>query len=490
MRWYLSRTGAAEGPFDEHVLIEMIRAGQVPDHSHVAAEGGSAWQPIASHAPFASARAPAAPAAPASGVAATMAMDSSQLMASMESVAGAATPASAPSAPFAGAASSGPATPAAQPAGAPSQVASFAQSPVAQGPSHASGGPAHAQPSFGGAPASTAASAPGAMGSDPLQPGMLPLKKSSPMLPLAATIVFLLAGAFSGYSFTHYRGVASRYEDTAEFHRRRAQSPAEPGDYYSPEDHARRATEDEDDSHRFARKSWMYCAGSGFALVLALGMIGLFLVLRRKVKLQHAEVDRIAAARREAGLDPFTGKPRAAAPAITSTPGAGGPAWQPQNEVDGFVLEAVRDTLEPGEIVRGAGVLFRDAPVIYIVLQILGTIAGILPSIPFIFLRAGQQKIWFALPTDRRLLLVRTKRGGFSGAPKRMNLGVAGLPYADVAAVQRKGTKMTLRTRDGRSPAVVLTADSGGLRDAQRFRSEVPAWLERHVAERGAAAAA
>lgn len=490
MRWYLSRTGAAEGPFDEHVLIEMIRAGQVPDHSHVAAEGGSAWQPIASHAPFASARAPAAPAAPASGVAATMAMDSSQLMASMESVAGAATPASAPSAPFAGAASSGPATPAAQPAGAPSQVASFAQSPVAQGPSHASGGPAHAQPSFGGAPASTAASAPGAMGSDPLQPGMLPLKKSSPMLPLAATIVFLLAGAFSGYSFTHYRGVASRYEDTAEFHRRRAQSPAEPGDYYSPEDHARRATEDEDDSHRFARKSWMYCAGSGFALVLALGMIGLFLVLRRKVKLQHAEVDRIAAARREAGLDPFTGKPRAAAPAITSTPGAGGPAWQPQNEVDGFVLEAVRDTLEPGEIVRGAGVLFRDAPVIYIVLQILGTIAGILPSIPFIFLRAGQQKIWFALPTDRRLLLVRTKRGGFSGAPKRMNLGVAGLPYADVAAVQRKGTKMTLRTRDGRSHEFVLIAVSGGLSDAQRFRSEFPAWLERHVAERGAAAAA
>lgn len=66
--WYLSRTGQIEGPFNEAVVIDMIRS-RLLDDGHVCPVGGNEWIRVAQHAPFAEAlRArdaqPVAPAAP------------------------------------------------------------------------------------------------------------------------------------------------------------------------------------------------------------------------------------------------------------------------------------------------------------------------------------------------------------------------------------------------------------------------------------------
>jgi hypothetical protein len=50
MRWYASAQGQSSGPFEEHQIIDLIRAGRI---DHVQGEGGGNWMPV--HAsPFAS----------------------------------------------------------------------------------------------------------------------------------------------------------------------------------------------------------------------------------------------------------------------------------------------------------------------------------------------------------------------------------------------------------------------------------------------------
>ena len=61
MKWYLNRTGQAEGPFDEPQLVEMIRSGQVSS-GNVAQDGSSDWVPLANHPPFAEAMRASSPA--------------------------------------------------------------------------------------------------------------------------------------------------------------------------------------------------------------------------------------------------------------------------------------------------------------------------------------------------------------------------------------------------------------------------------------------
>lgn len=54
-RYYVNRTGHAEGPFDEAMVIETIKAGHVAPNAQLCVEGGDAWVPIVSHPPFAAA---------------------------------------------------------------------------------------------------------------------------------------------------------------------------------------------------------------------------------------------------------------------------------------------------------------------------------------------------------------------------------------------------------------------------------------------------
>lgn len=52
--WYLSRTGQIEGPFNEAVIIDMIRS-RLVDDGHICAVGAQEWLGLTSHAPFAEA---------------------------------------------------------------------------------------------------------------------------------------------------------------------------------------------------------------------------------------------------------------------------------------------------------------------------------------------------------------------------------------------------------------------------------------------------
>ncbi|HEV8244966.1 MAG TPA: hypothetical protein VGP93_04330 [Polyangiaceae bacterium] len=54
MSFYLNRTGAAEGPFAEQQILEMIQKGEVTQ-ANICAVGQSQWQPLVSHPAFAAA---------------------------------------------------------------------------------------------------------------------------------------------------------------------------------------------------------------------------------------------------------------------------------------------------------------------------------------------------------------------------------------------------------------------------------------------------
>jgi len=71
MRWYVNRTGNAEGPWDEPTIVGMIQRGEIQSQHQIVVEGQQNWQPLTSHPAFAQAAAgggaPAAPQQPAAG---------------------------------------------------------------------------------------------------------------------------------------------------------------------------------------------------------------------------------------------------------------------------------------------------------------------------------------------------------------------------------------------------------------------------------------
>ena len=86
MRWYVSIAGQTQGPHDEATVLSMIQGGQVPPDAFVCPEGGSAWAPLASHAPFVGGTAGAGdPLAAQAPMPKTMAFDSAQIQAHMAS---------------------------------------------------------------------------------------------------------------------------------------------------------------------------------------------------------------------------------------------------------------------------------------------------------------------------------------------------------------------------------------------------------------------
>lgn len=62
MRWYINRTGNAEGPIDDAAVVGMIQRGELQATHYLCQEGAQEWQPASAHPSFAQASAPAAPA--------------------------------------------------------------------------------------------------------------------------------------------------------------------------------------------------------------------------------------------------------------------------------------------------------------------------------------------------------------------------------------------------------------------------------------------
>ncbi|MCB9598340.1 MAG: DUF4339 domain-containing protein [Sandaracinaceae bacterium] len=55
MGWYVSVGGRNEGPFEEHVVVDRIRSGQLDAQTTCALDGAASWQPLTAHPPFAAA---------------------------------------------------------------------------------------------------------------------------------------------------------------------------------------------------------------------------------------------------------------------------------------------------------------------------------------------------------------------------------------------------------------------------------------------------
>ena len=73
-QWHVAVDGKQEGPYPTEEVVRRIRAGQIPRHAHVYAQGLASWEPVTSRGEFASAFGGAAipplPAAPRGGAAA------------------------------------------------------------------------------------------------------------------------------------------------------------------------------------------------------------------------------------------------------------------------------------------------------------------------------------------------------------------------------------------------------------------------------------
>ncbi len=432
MRWYLSRAGVVEGPFEEHAVVEMIRAGQVSEHAYVAPDGGTAWQPIGSHPPFASARSPSA-AAP--GVPATIAMDGREIAALVGGAAG------------------------------PAPAAPAAQAPVGMPP-----------PVAPAIPAAAPASAPAVAGGVDPRPGtMLPRKKSVSVLPLAAMGLFVLCTLCAAFSFVQTRMHARSYRHSAEEDRRLAREAAPD----ESERYLRMVPFDERIASKYERQMRMWCGATGVGVLMVSAMFGLFLVLRRRVKMQHAEVDRLIAARKAAGLDPMSGQPPASASPSSGSPAGGPPRPRPRGRLDSFIYAEVEPRLRPGETIKAVGSVQR------------------FPRYNMLKNPVGSPQHFLAAATDQRLILMKTEATGLfaNGALKAENRGAEVWEYEDLQAVQAKwfggfhnAMGVSLIPKPGRGPhggsakRVDIPSRTDGCDEQSRLCREFPMWLATRVA--------
>jgi hypothetical protein len=115
-----------------------------------------------------------------------------------------------------------------------------------------------------------------------------------------------------------------------------------------------------------------------------------------------------------------------------------------------------------------------------------GLLSGLIPGLIFMSMRNSRVKWWFACPTQKRLLFIRTKGG--PGGPSFSCTGVESISDSAIESVEAFADHMTLRMRHGADYDFRLDVPSGGVADAARFRSGFPTWLKQLV-EAGRAAA-
>ena len=111
---------------------------------------------------------------------------------------------------------------------------------------------------------------------------------------------------------------------------------------------------------------------------------------------------------------------------------------RPLTKHDQFIRSELSAILEPGETVVETGHVFRGPNVILIAL-LIGPIGLLL------------LRHYYAVATDRRIILIRTKMGMFS--LRRINAGVESIFYSDVRSLRSGGflnqKSLTLVTASG-----------------------------------------
>ena len=116
------------------------------------------------------------------------------------------------------------------------------------------------------------------------------------------------------------------------------------------------------------------------------------------------------------------------------------------NERDQYLQSQVVPTLMPGEQVLHTAYVVEQPGLIWQMLLLGGLLLFLIT------------KAYFAVMTNRRLILIRTKQSFWTGGPKLMNLGVQAYDAMQLQTVTTSGLinnrSMTFRFRDGSSRTV------------------------------------
>ncbi|MEP6691043.1 MAG: DUF4339 domain-containing protein [Gemmatimonadaceae bacterium] len=164
-----------------------------------------------------------------------------------------------------------------------------------------------------------------------------------------------------------------------------------------------------------------------------------------------------------------------AAPAPTPPPVmVGGGNRAPQGKYETFVFAELAPRLEPGERFELTALLFTGS---LLRMAVAGAALGALGAAS-----VGRQTLYFAVATDRRLFLIRTKMGLLS--LQAVNLGLAEIRYDDIAQVATGGALMqrttTLTMNDGSSVQLRLNSMGKVMSGQQQFQDRFPQLVQQH----------
>ena len=143
-----------------------------------------------------------------------------------------------------------------------------------------------------------------------------------------------------------------------------------------------------------------------------------------------------------------------------------------------YVSSIVTPALRPGEQVLAVGVMYYDLPVVARVLLVFVTM----------WIRVLMIKHYFAVATNQRLILIRTKQTWFT--PKMMNLGVETIEYADIASIQPgfepAAKKLIIKTKNGASRPLFMSGSCKVLPSHGQLHASFQSWVQAAIASGGA----
>jgi hypothetical protein len=135
------------------------------------------------------------------------------------------------------------------------------------------------------------------------------------------------------------------------------------------------------------------------------------------------------------------------------------------NPLDQYLQSQVGPMLQPGEQVLHTAHMRRQPGLFWQIFLIGGLLLMLMT------------KVYFAVLTNRRLILVRTKGGFWSGAPKPMNLGIEEYDVRSFKSVKTSGfannRSMTF-VNDGGSMALRISPWSKAVTGTAAFLEQVP----------------
>jgi len=138
-----------------------------------------------------------------------------------------------------------------------------------------------------------------------------------------------------------------------------------------------------------------------------------------------------------------------------------------------FALDNVKNELRDGEEVLFTGFMYKEVPKWMRVFNVL---------------RAYKLKHYFAIGTNQRLILVKTKITSMKGDPKELNLGVSSIEYCHVVDF-KKGKWLNSRQnyftlRDGTMRRLDLLGRAYAVFGHEEMYETYPGWVEKQFQDK------